>query len=294
MDRDSTFSLAKVVLTMAWADGTFHKEEKRILDNLLRKLPQLSERDLMMLRLYMEYPITEEETDAIRHEFRNLCKTPDDRDFALKILMDVLQADGETDQRERALYEKIEADLSQSDGVFGKLKNIFSSTNTVAPPQREQQLAAYVENPIFFLLKKYATADEIEEIGSLEKLENITLFGAIIAAIVQADDDVSPAEAMVLTAGLMNHWKISRKTAEKITKLILAHYVTEKDLIRYCHNFLTHHGDDQILKLFSMLVAIIKADGTVLPEENEMLCFIAGQLKIDPAFVGDNIPEETR
>ena len=92
----------------------------------------------------------------------------------------------------------------------------------------------------------------------------------------------------------MNHWHIARPTAEKITTLILDHYVTKKDIVRYCRNFVEHHNEDERIKLFSILVVIIKSDGAVLPRENEVLRFIAEHLKIDPAFVNDNIPKETQ
>ena len=192
VDRDFAFSLAKVVLTIAWADDTLQKEEKRALDNLLRKLPVLEEQDLVMLRLYMEYPITEEELEAIIHDFRKHCKSSEDRAFALKTLKNMLEADGEADERERDLYARIETELNQSDGIFSKFKNIFSSSNTPALQGRERQLDAYMENPIFFLLKKHAIDIDIQEIGNIEELEQLTLFGASVAAVVQADDDVSP------------------------------------------------------------------------------------------------------
>ena len=252
-------SLGKVLVLMAWVDGELSKSEKRVLDGHLRDLPDLDDRDHAMFRLYMEYPITKLEEEAILAEFSAVCRSSEARSSSIAVIAKMAQADGGVDEGELELYDKIIEHLHRPKGVLSKLSGTSSKLKV---PKREAELDKYLENPLLFLLKKQATSIDIQEVGNLEELEYLTSFGAIITAIIQADESIDVAEITALTNALSEHWHLSLPTAAAIANFILDHYITKEEVAGYCHRFVEEHEEEDVLELFALLLDVVKAQAT--------------------------------
>jgi len=271
---------------MAWADGALRNSEKRMLDTHLHELPDLSERDYAMYRLYMEYPITEAEEGAILAEFSAACTSSEARNSSINTISKMVQADGQVDARALELYDKIIEHLHRPKGVLGKLSG---SSSKLKAPQREAELDRYIENPLLFLLKKQAGNIDIQEVGNLEELEYLTSFGAIITAIIQTEKNVSASAVEALANVLSARWHVSLATATAIAEFILQRYVTKEEASGYCHHFRGEHGEEDVLELYSLLLDVMKTSRSDLLKGNEMLRFIATKLGIDSALVEESI-----
>ena len=288
MSKEYLMSLAKLIVLMAWADGEIHKDERRIIDSLLEEFPELGDEEHAILRLYMEYELGSGEQRAILNEFFALCKTKEERDFAMRLLNKVAKADGTVDERERKIYQFIDTETKKNTKFLAKLKK--KQIPISATKGRERDLKSYLENPIYFLLKKKAESIEMNEIGNLSQLKSLTIFAGIVSAVIQSDDDVSPDECALLKAQLEKHWHISSPLAWRLVDVILKHEVEEDELERYCNSFNDLHSSEDILDLFTVLVEIVKSDGLIHAAEQKILRQIAGNLGIDEKTSKELIP----
>ena len=101
--------------------------------------------------------------------------------------------------------------------------------------------------------------------------------------------EVSADEATALTNALSEHWHVSSSTASDVAGVILNHFVTKDELTDYCQRFVENHDEEDVSKLFFLLLDVVKSDGKVALEENVMLSHIAENLGFDAAFVEQSI-----
>lgn len=203
--RELGLSIAKLMISGAWADGEIQNEEAELLEQFLARILGFSEQDLWLIDLYMEYPISIEEAHELVMEFNGHVRTEEDKQFAIDLLDRMIKSDNQVTREEKAFYMNLMNAIKESEvGKMGTLSRLFSrkrQDNEDAPPQqrvlnREVHLDDYINNIIYFrylqdFMDKHP--DEKEE----ELLRRICLKGAILtclystsAGFYRGDDDI--------------------------------------------------------------------------------------------------------
>lgn len=114
-DRNLIFTLAKVIIAAAWADGEISHEERNSLKDLLFQLPQigldksmqLTGQEWQRLEMYMHDPIGDAERQRLLEELQVATRTPTDKKLVFEALDRMVLADGEVTEAETAVINQV-------------------------------------------------------------------------------------------------------------------------------------------------------------------------------------------
>src|SRR5512139_3497960 len=132
-DRNLILALAKVALAAAWADGEITQNEINSVKEVLMRLPnsggksgpQLTAREFAMLEMYARMPVQADERARLLEELQAAKWTPADRQLAIDVLTNLIQADGSVTSDEQAVLAEVTAAIDAAAGgntkALGKL-----------------------------------------------------------------------------------------------------------------------------------------------------------------------------
>ncbi len=287
MNKAISITLAKLLVAVAWADGVIQGEEIQVLKDLVYKIPDLSREDWASIEVYMDSPISAEECAQLMAKLKTLIKSDEDKQYAMRALRDVIYADGHVDENERKLYDMIIAEIQQTSvGFDKKLEGVFKSARMKRTealnrtPRRERNIEEFLENPIFYRSFHKLTDDGVNVHMDKAELEKLCVAGALMACIAQADGSIHPNEVILIKKLLKKYWHISEQAATIVSQIAVNQEVAGMDILRMCRKFYTENDAKSRLEFFETLVALVKSDYDVHPNERERLRAIATHLKI--------------
>lgn len=298
MDKPIALTLAKLLVAVAWADGELQDEEVQILKDLVYKIPDLSRDDWASVEVYMDEPITANECVQLMAKFKSLIKTDADKEYAVQALKDVVYADGHVDESERKLYELIVSEIQEASVGFDKrLEELFRGARNKRRdalnkiPRRERNIDEFLENPIFFRSFRKLTDSGINVQMDKSELEKLCVAGALLACVAQADGEIHPNEVVLIRRLLKKYWHISDAAARIVSEIAVNHEVAGMDILRMCRKFFSETDSESRMDFFRALVALVKSDYEVHPNERERLRSIAINLKISQDVVMELVPK---
>jgi len=280
-------SLAKVIISAAWADGEVSNEEINSLKDLLFQMPEMTARDWAELEIYLDAPVNLEERERLIAELAAAMRTPRDRALAISRLEEIIAVDGNITEKERALVAEIKSALEGVNvSVFGQLGHLLGRSLQRRKRQdsdkynRERYIDDFIKNKVFYSLKHKAKIDanafELPE----DELRKLSLAGGLMAQVAFVDRDISPSEVAGIAQAIQKSWGVSAAAAATVAEVAAAEISKQLDLYRLAREFFESTTESERLAFLEALFAVAASDGSASHEEIEAIRLVAKLLKL--------------
>ncbi len=301
MDRIFSLALGKLIIAVAWADGKLHKAEISALKDELSSLPKISHEDWTVLKLYMEYPLSNGEIKYTLIDFKEKYNNPKERAIALDVLKRIIYADGEVDQKEIQLYREIVEFLEAKDNnTIHKLTSVFRGSRVpfmsameqnARGVNRERHLEDFMNNPIFFRFYRALQNNPVTTELPKDQLRKYCLAGGLLAKIAYSDHQIVEAEKTMMIQCLASCMSIDKETALSIVEQAISTDVSLLNTQRVCKQFNEMSSKEERENFLTLLVDVIQADNVICPREIMIFSEIGAHLRVSKKFVKQYIEQ---
>jgi uncharacterized tellurite resistance protein B-like protein len=282
-DSDLIMTLGKVIIAAAWVDGTITDDEVNSLKDLMWRLPDVHARHWNELDIYLDSPVDAAERERLVAELRRLTKSADQRALALQTLDDMISADGEVSERERAVVAEVKGALETADvGAWGSFSRLLIGRRaeaTTGAPNREAYLNDFVRNRVYYKMRQRLAAENVAWEIPDEELRRLGLAGGLLALIGRVSAGVDDDERAAMIAVLQSAWALPPESAEFVVEVALADG-DKLDLFRLGREFAEVTTLEERRSFLDALFAVAAADGRASFEETEQIRLIAQGLKL--------------
>jgi len=303
-DRKFIMDLAKLVIAAAWADGELKNEEVNALKDLLFNLEDVTGKEWAQLQMYMDSPVSPEETEKLLGDVLSQIKTSEDKQLVISSLENLFGADGVISGEELILLEKIKDDVSQvSTGLLARLSKMLPGslakreTRYTGGAQRDMQVDDYIENRIYYHLKSAARKKGLDIELPEEKARQACLAAGIMARISAVDSGISEREKQTIKDVLGRQWDLEEQEAELLAELSCDSTLKGLDFFRLTRSFFECTGLEQRREFIKSLFTVANASEKTSYDETEEIRRIAKSLKLSHKDFIDaklTIPDEDR
>lgn len=288
--RSRIFTLAKVMIAAAWADGEIAEEEKQCLKDLLFHLPdagldagiQMTAQEWDQLEIYLEKPIEEAERARLIDDLQAAIKHKEEKQIVISYLEQLASADGEMTAEERAVIDEIETAINDADtGVMRKLNRFLGgavnrrSTAVAKAPNREKYFDDFVKNKIYYEMKQLAEQSGQTFDLSDAELRKLGLAGGLMARIAYVDRAVTADEVQTMADLIAAHWGLGADTAVFVANIAVNSVDYSYDYYRMTREFGTSTTYDERVRFLDLLFNVAVADGRVTFEETEEIRLVS-------------------
>jgi len=283
MKKETTMALAKVLIAAAWADGELTHDEINSLKDLLFSLPNMTADDYASLEIYLDSPISEEESARLVENLRKTLANPKERSFAIETLEKMVSADGKETDTEQAFLEEVSTESEA--GGFGLMKALSGmlhgtmnrrSETVEESPNRESQTEDFLKNKIFFdINQKIAKGDVDFSNISEDKLRKLSLASGLMARVAYVDDKVAAGEREGIQNALLKNWGLTQSEASFVTEIALSEFAKGMDNYRLSRQFFESTTEDERVNFLDVLFAVAASDGEISYYETEEIRQIA-------------------
>ncbi len=310
--RTRIFTLAKVMIAAAWADGQITEEEKQCLKDLLFHLPdagleagiQMTGQEWAMLEMYMDSPIDPVEQERLIAELQAVIRNPQEREIVVSYLQQMAAADGEPSAAELALIDDIMQDANTSNGgVFGRISRFFGGTvqkraTAVAhAPNREAQFDDFVKNKVYYELSQQLAQQGKSLNVSDAEMRRMGLAGGLAARVAHVDETPTEAEINRMAELIGRFWGLDEVMARLVAQTAVSAVDYAYDYYRMTRQFGEATTYEERVRFLDVLFQIALADGFVSYEETEEIRLIAHGINLsNQEFINAKIkiPREQR
>ena len=303
-DRKFIMDLSKLVIAAAWADGELKNEEVNALKDLLFNLEDVTGKEWAQLQMYMDSPVSPEETEKLLGDVLSQIKSEDDKGLVISSLENLFGADGVISGEELILLEKIKDDVSQvSTGLLARLSKMMTGSMTkrettyTGGAQRDTQVDDYIENRIYYHLKSAARKKGLAIELPDEKARQVCLAAGIMARISAVDSGISEQEKQAIKDVLARQWDLEEREAEILAELSCDSTLKGLDFFRLTRSFFECTSLEQRREFIKSLFTVANASEKTSYDETEEIRRIAKSLKLTHKDFIDaklTIPDEDR
>lgn len=297
-------TLAKVIIAAAWADGNVSHDEINCLKDLLFRIPDLNARDWATLEIYIDSPIEPDERERLIEDLQLALRSQSDKKLALSALDDLISADGEITEEERAVAEEIKAAIeSAGTGIVGGLGKLITgpiqrrSQAIAGAPNREAFLDDFIRNRVFYGVRRRLGENDLELDLSESDLWKLSLSGGLMARVAHVDREVTEGEFDAMVEALQENWQLPTEAAAIVAEVAISAVAENMDYYRMAREFFSCTNEEERVHFLDVLFAVADGDGQVSHEEIEQIRSIARHLKLTHKQFIDaklKIPRERR
>jgi uncharacterized tellurite resistance protein B-like protein len=297
-------ALAKVMIAAAWADGTVSIEEMNSLKDLLFQLPEMTASDWAELDIYIETPVGDAERARLVADLQASLKSSQDKEMALTMIDELVEADGEISVEEQASVNEIKSAIKDANvGVLGSMGNFLGgsvnrrSKAVTDAPNRELYLDDYVKNKVYYSVSRRLELEETEIDLSEKELRRLSLAGGLMARVAYVDHEVQEGEFDTMVSAIKGNWELSDIEAAMVAESAVSAITKGLDYYRLSRRFFESTNEDERLHFMDALFAVADGDSGVSYEEIEEIRTIATVLKLTHKQFIDaklKIPRERR
>jgi len=301
---DLIMTLGKVIIAAAWADGEVTHEEVNSLKDLLFHLPNLKARQWAELDMYIETPVSEAERQRLLDELETAIRSDDDKRLALEALNDMVSADGEVTDEEKAVVQEIQHAVEEADtgliGAFSRLVRGPVQRRSAAAqnaPNREKYLHDFMNNKVYYGVRHRLDMNEVELDLPEATLRKLSMVGGLMGQVARANDDVSDEELDVIVNALQADWQLDRDQAAFVASIAVDKTADMMDQYRLAREFVDMCTHDELEAFLDVLFRVAAADGMVTRDEIEEIRMISRSLLLShEQFINAKlkIPREKR
>ena len=279
--------LAKLVIAVAWADGTLVSEELNAVKDLLFTIPDLTGEDWQQLEIYMESPVTPEEREDLLKRVVSSIRWTEEKQLVIDTVTRLVEADGALTPAESVAFAQVKGDVENaSTGLLAHLTQTVQGaigkrrSRAGAGPNREERLDDFIKNRVYYHL-----VIELEKRGQKVTLPDAQIrklcsAAGLMAHVAWADREVAPEEKRTMTEALKARWTLSDLEAQLVTEIGCSQAVKGLDVVRLARNFFdqtTHQERNDFVRL---LFQVANATQATSSEEIKLIQFIAKSLKL--------------
>jgi uncharacterized tellurite resistance protein B-like protein len=270
-DKRFAMDLAKLAICAAWADGEIQPEEVNTLKQLMLRLPDVTTDDWLDLQLYLDHPVTEEESAVLLENVLAGIGSKNDRELVMSTLTALVEADGIVTPEEAELVEAVREAIEARTTVVGTMTGLFARavralTGGSGKSVREDRIADYLHNPVYFRLSHRVDSFDVAE----EVLRRACLAAGMMAKVACADNIVAPVEETAITEVLATDWGLEREDAATLCKVGLQRGLEGLDAFRLGEALRSTAPNEQRSRLLTTLFRIAASDGLGEPEIAEL------------------------
>ena len=287
MNDSLVFTLAKVVVATAWADGEVSLDEINAMKDLLFRLPDLTQMDWERLEMYIETPVSDDERQRLVSELRAKVRTNEDKQLIEQAMEAIVQADGELSEDEREVFAEVIDQVGSVDtGVFGSLNRLLRPARSrrsqalSGAPNRETQFDDYINNRVYYELQVRLSNNGMEFNINDSELRRLSLAGGLLSRVARVDRVVSQEELSQISAAAQRGWDLNEAEANLVAEVAVSDMSEDLDYLRLCWNLFDVTTADERLRLTDALFEVAAADGRVTNEEIEEIRGISNSLKL--------------
>ena len=284
--RNLMMTLGKVIAAAAWADGDVDLDEVNALKDMLLNLP-LTILQWAELDIYIESPVGPEERARLVEDLRDALRSKADRDYALQILREVMEADGKVTEAEETVLRHIEAALNTREfGLFGEMTNLIDGPLRRRQqaidnaPNREQHIEDFVKNRIYYEVRRRLELGEADLNIPDDQLRRLSLAGALMAQIAFVTREVDERERIAIAQAFQDVWSLNEKEARVIAEIATAKQSIEFDKMRLAREFLQVFSREEVLHFIDALFSVAAADGVATFDQIQEIRSISRSLLV--------------
>ncbi|MBE2235234.1 MAG: TerB family tellurite resistance protein [Anaerolinea sp.] len=277
--------MAKVLVAAAWADGELsHDEINSMKRELLTKIPDLSAQQWASVAIYMESPVDDAERARLVQELRARITTPLGKQLVFDTLNDLVAADGQVSDAERAAVAEVRAAIESGNSAgLGRVSRLFKGRSAPPPaatsaPNREDYLDDFVKNRVYYVIRRRLEQGGITPKLSDAEIRKLSLAGGLMAVVARTNPDVTGDEQAAMLATLQQNWHLNSEQASFLVEVALSQLPGDLDSFRLADAFAAASDYDERGQLVDALFAIVAADHAVNDDEVEKIRIIANTL----------------
>ena len=279
--------LARLTVAAAWADGELANDEINALKELLFGVEHLTEADWKILEMYMDHPVSKEESDALLQRVIEGISSNEHKALVLQNLTALFEADGEVTADEAAFLKEIEGAVAGAGtGIFSQFSKALKSAvgqrkaRANATPGRESHLEDYVENTIYYRFKRKEEESGVTVDLPDGELRKLCLAVGVMARVAHVDDEISESEQGGMAAVVADRWGVTPEVAALVASLCCEEAPRTLDFTRIVYNYFTCTTHDERQQFLVTLFAIANACSGTSHDEIEEIRQIASVLKL--------------
>ena len=285
-DRARMLTLAKVLISAAWADGEISNDEKNCLKDIIFHISdtgvQMSAKEWELLEMYIDSPVGESERARLVAELQDAIRTPSERQYVLEALQQMALADGVSGYDEQQVIEEIsravnDADTGLLDGLNRLLGRSMSrrSAAVANAPNRDAYFDDYLQNKVYYetnrILREEGRSLDLTD----EEMRKLGLAGGLMARIAKVDETVSKSEFEAMVNTIATTWQVDQESAVFVANVAVSSLDVTYDYYRMTREFATSTTLEERQRFLVALFQIAGADGDVSFEETEEIRLVA-------------------
>jgi len=283
VSKEKQFSLVRVLIALAWADGEISNEELNFLKDFIFKF-DLTGEEWAKVEMYMEDPIPPDEAEALVKDFVLHLGGSQERKEVIAALEGIMAADGETRPEEQAFLKQCTAIFKESgpaSSLMSRIGGLFRET--VFKPgetsQRKEELHDFLNNRILFKVRRKLEREKLSLEADPEKLAYASLFAGLLSHIASIDNGTSEVELTVLKRQLKEVAGFDQEAVELILSVVRETASKGLDRFRLTREFYEKSNVEQRRQLLDCLFDMAGADDDLAHTEVEEVRAIAFGLK---------------
>lgn len=278
-ERGRHLPLLRVLAAVAWADGELAGEEEAFLRGLMDDL-DLSTEGRAEVEGLLTAPVSRDAFDRYAREFEAKIDDAGLRSELLAAVERLVAIDRTRAVEETEYLNHLRDWLSAADAGSGsggasfwnRLRGGVQSTWKRAASMKDEVFgpsawASRLGEAVTSRLQPGAEASALQG----PRRDYVTLFGALLQRVVDADGVTHPNERAALLATLSGRFGLSSAEVDYVLRLVGDHVASGADRQRLCAEFNRISGPEQRIDLLRALFAAALADGEISrPEEDEV------------------------
>jgi uncharacterized tellurite resistance protein B-like protein len=286
-EKQFVLDLAKLVIAVAWADGTLVNEELNAVKDLLFVIPDLTGEDWQQLEIFMDSPVTPEEREGLLKRVVSAIRWTEEKQLVIDTVTRLVEADGALTPAEATALAQVKHDVEgASTGLLAHLTQTIHGamgkrrSRVGAELSREERLDDFIKNRVYYHL-----VTELEKRGQQvtlpdAQIRKLCLAAGLMAHVAWADREVAPEEKRTMTQALKERWTLSDLETHLVTEIGCSQAVKGLDVVRLARNFFDQTTRQERNDFVRVLFQVANAAQTTSSEEIKMIQFIAKSLKL--------------
>lgn len=282
MKNSLEYKLAKLLIAAAWADGNVHTDEINVLKDLIFNLKGITGEDWQLLELYMDSPVSEEETLHLLEDVMEMVTDSSDKLLVSNTLNELIEADGKPSIEELDFIEKVEQALAGKrtnpiSMIGGFLKKSLSFKGKDIP-KREKHFHEYVRNTVYYQLHHDDKHKNFKIDDSY--LRKLCLKAGLLARVCSQDGDPDENEINTVKDVLQELGNISREEAGILVETGFNRAARGLDYSHICRSYFEVTEYEERCEFLKILFRAAEASNGSCHEEIETIRDISIHLKI--------------
>ncbi len=280
---EKQFSLIRLFIALAWADGEISNDEMNYLKNFFFKL-NLSGEDWAKIEMYLEEPVLPEEAESLIQDSVQRLNGAKEREEIVAFLEGLVSADGVVQAEEKIFLERCTAIFRETGGakaLLARIRGLFQDAvlKPASTSKRKEELEDFLNNRILFNLRRKLEREKLTIEADEAALAYAALFGGLLGHVAAAHEGISAEEIAVLKQQLKETAGFDDEALELIVSVVEASVARGLDIFSMTRRFYVLSNKVQRQQLVDCLFDIAGADDDLAFVEVEAAREIAYGLK---------------